>query len=153
MTNHVHLIVTPGTADALPTMMQSVGRTYVPWFNVRYQRTGGLWEGRYRASLLHDERYWMTCLRYVELNPIRAGLAATLEAYPWSGYGAHAFGREDPLLTEHPLFTGLGTTAAARQEAWRAVCGTPMAEPLLSEIRRAVHVGRPLGEPALPEVA
>jgi putative transposase len=144
MTNHFHLIATPSLASSLPDMMQDIGRTYVPQFNRRYERTGSLWEGRYRASPIGDEKYWLTCLRYVELNPVRAGLVASPELYEWSSYRAHAFGRQDPLLTPHPLYLAQGQTPAQRQQAWRAMCTVPIEDQALITIRRAVHTNQAL---------
>jgi putative transposase len=134
-------------------MMQGIGRLYVPFFNDRYERTGTLWEGRYRNSLIHDETYWLTCLRYIELNPVRAGLADRPELYPWSSYRAHAFGREDPLSAPHMLYQGLGTTDTDRQEAWRAMCAAPIPAADLDRVRQAIHTGRAIGEPLFHEVA
>ncbi len=151
MTNHFHLIVTPGVASSLPRMMQGIGRLYVPFYNERYERTGTLWERRYRSSVLHDERYWMTCLRYVELNPVRSGLTDRPEKYPWSSYRAHAFGREDGLLSPHPLYATLGTTDAVRQQAWRSMCQAPIPDADLDRVRQAVHAGHAIGEPAFTE--
>jgi len=153
MTTHLHLVVTPASASSLPRMMQTVGRSYVRFYNTRYERTGALWEGRYRAAILHDEKYWISCLRYVELNPVRAGLSKTPDAYPWSSYRVHAFGREDPVVSPHPLYLAMGEAEADRQTAWRAICGASLPETELTEIRRAIHAGRALGEPLFHEVA
>jgi putative transposase len=153
MTNHLHFIVTPASRTSLPEMMQTIGRAYVPFFNSRYARTGALWEGRYRASILHDDKYWMTCLRYVELNPVRAGLVAAPELYRWSSYRAHALGRQDTLVTPHPLYLAIGSSPVDRQQAWRAVCRVPIGEEHLTTIRRSIHAGRALGEPAFHEGA
>jgi len=144
MTNHIHLIGTPSQPSSLPSMMQSVGREYVPIFNQRYGRTGSLWEGRYKASLIQDERYWLTCLRYVELNPVRAGLVESPELYEWSSYRAHALGRCDPLLTPHHLYLAFGHTSLRRQEAWQSACRSPIDEHALITIRHCVQTGRAL---------
>lgn len=148
MTNHFHLIVTSASPTGLPEMMQTIGRTYVRFFNARYERTGALWEGRYRASMLHDEKYWMTCLRYVELNPVRAGLVAAPELYRWSSYRTHAVGRPDPLVRPHSLYLAIGATAADRQQAWRTVCESPIQDGQLARIRHAIHAGKALSESA-----
>jgi putative transposase len=153
MTTHFHLIVTPATANSLPRMMQGIGRLYVPFYNEQYERTGTLWERRYRSSMLSDERYWMTCLRYVEMNPVRSGLTDRPEKYPWSSYRAHAFGREDGLLSPHPLYAALGTTDAVRQEGWRTICAAPIPAADLDRVRQAVHAGHAIGEPVFHEVA
>jgi putative transposase len=114
MTNHVHLLMTPQTEDGIGKVMQSVGRRYVQYFNFTYGRTGTLWEGRYKATLIDTERYLLTCYRYIELNPVRAGLVAGPGEYPWSSYGANALGRYDPLVTLHGQYLGLGTDPATR---------------------------------------
>jgi putative transposase len=144
MTTHVHLIVTPSCGSSLPEMMQSIGRTYVRQFNRRYERTGTLYEGRYRASLIQDENYWLTCLRYVELNPVRAGVVPRPELYEWSSYRAHAFGRPDSLLTPHPLLLATGRNAVERQHAWQATCGAPIDSEAVNRLRRAIRSGQPL---------
>ena len=144
MTNHTHFIVTPSTASSLPRMMKRIGEIYVPSFNRQYERTGTLCEGRYRGSLIEDEKYWLTCLRYIELNPVRAGLVSSPELYEWSSYRAHAFGRQDPLLTPHPLFLALGGTPGDRQRGWQATCGAAIDDDTLTTIRRAIQSCRPL---------
>jgi len=144
MTNHVHLSATASTATALPETMKRIGEVYVRSFNKQYDRTGTLCEGRYRASLIEDENYWLTCLRYTELNPVRAGLVSSPELYPWSSYQAHAFGRHDAVLTPHPPFLALGQTAADRQTAWQITCGAAVSADALVTIRRAIHSCRPL---------
>jgi putative transposase len=115
MTTHIHAVVTGRQPDSLPRMMQSLGRTYVRYFNDRHHRTGTLWEGRYWASLIADERYCLTCLRYVEMNPVAARMVPCPDVYPWSSYHAHALGRSDTLLTGHPLFLQLGTDSTGRR--------------------------------------
>jgi putative transposase len=142
MTNHVHLMATPVNQHGLSTLMQSIGRTYVPVFNDRHGRTGGLWEGRYRSFPIASERYWLTCLRYVELNPVRARLVSVPEQYPWSSSRAHVAGTPDPLLTDHDLYQRLGSTSDERQRAWAAITRVPVADPDLTVIRTAVKRGR-----------
>lgn len=141
MTTHIHLMVTPESADALPFAMKLVGDKYVRYFNRRYERTGTLFEGRYRSLPIDSDPYWFTCMRYVEWNPVRARLVSSPEAYRWSSYRWHAFGEPDPLVSPHSLYLGLGDTPAMRQQAWRTMCGAPLAEDELSEIRQAVHCG------------
>jgi putative transposase len=141
MTNHVHLMVTPATPTALPRAMQAIGRRYVPYFNDQYARTGSLFEGRYRSLIVDEESYWFTCMRYVELNPVRAGLVARPEAYRWSSYRSHAMGMTDALLTDHPMYLRLGGTPDERCRSWKAICAEPVPEADLSEIRSAVQTG------------
>ena len=117
MTNHVHLLVTPADADSLPRTMQSLGRRYVRYVNAARRRTGTMWEGRYRAAPIDSDAYFLPCCRYIELNPVRARMAAHPRDYPWSSYRAHADGAKDPLASEHPLYHALGRSAADRQKA------------------------------------
>lgn len=121
MTTHFHLIVTPGGESALPSFMKLVGQRYVRYFNRKYERVGTLWSGRYRGLLITDACYWLTCLRYVEQNPVRAGIVSTPGAYRWSSYGMHAFGEPVSWLIPHPVYLALGNTVAERQAAYRAI--------------------------------
>jgi putative transposase len=141
MTNHVHLMMTPQVADGVSRAMQAVGRRYVYYFNHVYARTGGLFEGRYRSTVIDNERYWFTCARYVELNPVRAGLVASPQDYRWSSYRAHALGVGDRVLSPHALYYALGNSPRERQEAWRALCGEALPGDQLDDIRRVLHRG------------
>jgi putative transposase len=147
MSNHFHLMVTPESPTALSRGMQSLGRRYVRYFNDRYKRTGTLWEGRYRTAIISDERYWLTCLRYVEMNPVRAGLAGSADSYEWSSYRAHAFGAADPLVAPHAVYEGLASTPVRRQEAWRRICGPPVTSEQLEILRKSIADGVVVGEP------
>lgn len=128
MSNHYHLVVTPPNAEALPAAMTVVNVRYVRYFNLKYKRIGTLFAGRYRAIPLVDESQWVTCLRYVDLNPLRARLVRDPAAYPWSSYSAHALGESIPWLESHPTYDALGSTDADRQRAYRTLCQTPMTE-------------------------
>jgi len=118
MDNHFHLLATPSTADGLPQMMQAAGRRYVRYFNDSQGRSGTLWEGRYRATVIEAERYLLPCMAYIDLNPVRAGLVAEARDYPWSSHGHYAGLRVDSLLTPHPLVWALGNTPFAREAAY-----------------------------------
>lgn len=118
MSNHFHLLATPDAADSLPQMMQAVGRRYVRHFNDRQGRTGTLWEGRYRSTVVQSERYLLACMAYIDLNPVRAGMVAEARDYPWSSHGHYAGLRVDKLVTPHPLFWELGNTPFAREAAY-----------------------------------
>jgi putative transposase len=135
MTNHFHLLVTPTTEDALPQFMKDVDGSYVYYYNRAHQRIGTLWNGRYRGILIENVSYLLTCLRYIEQNPVRAGMVRTPEAYRWSSYAAHAFGRWPERLTAHPLYRELGSCAEARQLAYRHWCGLPLPNDHLSLLR------------------
>ena len=136
MTNHVHLIVTPRDALSLPHAMQHVGARYSSYYNRKYERTGTIWNGRYRSLPIQDERYWLTCLRYVEQNPVRAAMVDTPDRYQWSSYGAHALGAWPEWLTAHRVYLALGHTPAERQAAYRALCGTPLPDDELQLLHR-----------------
>jgi putative transposase len=118
MSNHFHLLVTPRLADGLPMMMQAVGRRYVRYFNDLQGRTGTLWEGRYRSTVMEAERFLLACMAYIDLNPVRAGVVAQAADYPWSSYGHYTGQRIDKLITPHPLLWELGNTPFAREAAY-----------------------------------
>lgn len=119
MDNHLHLLLSPATAGALSRMMQSLGRRYVGWFNARHQRSGTLWEGRFRAGLVEGERHLLACMRYIELNPVRAGLCVEPAQWPWSSAAHHLGLARNSLITEHELYWSLGNTPFEREHAYR----------------------------------
>lgn len=118
MSNHFHLLATPSTAEGLPQMMQAVGRRYVRYFNDSQGRSGTLWEGRYRSTLMEAERYLLACMVYIDLNPVRAGMVKDARDYPWSSHGHYVGLRVDKMVTPHPLFWALGNTPFAREAAY-----------------------------------
>lgn len=121
MTNHVHLLVTPDSSEGIPRLMQSLGRRYVRYINDSYRRTGTLWEGRYKACLIQADCYLLGCQRYIELNPVRAGMVETPAQYPHSSHGHNATGTPDPLVTPHPVYTAMGGIPEERRQAYRAL--------------------------------
>ena len=137
MPNHAHLLATAEDALAPARMMQSLGRIYVHYFNRRHSRTGTLWEGRYRSSLIDSERYFLQCSRYIEMNPVRAGMASEPAKYRWSSYRSNAEGEPDIIVRRHPVYLALGRSSPARREAYRALFDTPLPWPVLDAIRRA----------------
>lgn len=146
MTNHVHLLVTPQSEDGIGKMMQMLGRYYVQYFNYCYKRTGTLWEGRYRATLIDSEQYLLTCMRYIELNPVRAqGMVEHPSEYPWSSYRFNALGDEDALVTPHREYKQLGTDDEERQSAYRQLFKARIPELTLNEIRKATNKAWVLG--------
>lgn len=145
MTNHVHLLMSPMNPNGISRVMQSVGRRYVRYFNDRYRRTGTLWEGRYRATVIDTEQYFFTCSRYIEENPLRAGMLRDLAEYGWSSYGCNALGREDPLITPHDQYMRLGTSPAGRQRAYRAMFRELPDSDSLGPIRDATNHAWALG--------
>ncbi len=118
MTNHIHLLATPQTDQGLPLLMQAVGRSYVRYFNDLQSRTGTLWEGRYRSTLIETDRYLLACMAYIDLNPVRAGMTADPIDYPWSSHGFYVGSRSDKLITPHALFWALANTPFGREAAY-----------------------------------
>ncbi len=146
MTNHVHLLMTPQHEEGIGKVLQSLGRRYVQHFNYTQKRTGTLWEGRYKATLIDSEPYLLTCYRYIELNPVRAGMVAHQRLYPWSSYRWHAEGKPDNLITDHPLYMALGKTNEVRQAAYRSLFRSQVGETTLTAIRDATNKGWALGD-------
>jgi len=151
MTNHAHLLITPRTEEGIGKVIQMVGRYYVRYFNCRYQRTGTLWEGRYRASLIDTEQYLLVCMRYIELNPVRAGMTAHPAEYPWSSYRFNALGHVDPLVTAHDLYVGLGRLEPERQAVYRRLFHTHIPDRTVEEIREATNKAWVLGSDRFKE--
>jgi putative transposase len=145
MSNHVHLLLSPGEDDSASMMMQRLGRRYVGYFNRRHGRTGTLWEGRFRSSVVQDERYLMICHRYIELNPIRARMVDAPSDYPWSSHLANAFGQQNNLLTPHSVYTRLGGDIVSRQNAYRELFSEALSDEALDQVRQAGNGNRPLG--------
>ena len=146
MGNHFHLLATPETADALPQMMQAVGRRYVRYFNDRQQRSGTLWEGRYRSTLIQTERYLLACMAYIDLNPVRAEMVADPKDYPWSSH-AHYIGlRVDKLVTPHPLVWQIGNTPFAREVQYAELVRAGLSVEQQGELTASVLSGWALGD-------
>ena len=139
MTNHVHLLTTPQTKEGLGKAMQMIGRYYVQYFNRKYERTGTLWEGRYKASLIDSDLYLLTCYRYVELNPVRANMVSRPEDHHWSSYGHNAMGKNNQLIIPHARYEALGGNDASRQSAYRALFVQEIPEDLLQDIRESTN--------------
>ncbi len=145
MTNHVHLLLTPAEDHSLSMGMQYLGRHYVRYFNQTYQRTGTLFEGRFKSCIVQQSTYFLVCLRYIELNPVRAGMAEDPADYHWSSYHANGFGRASKLWTPHPLYLGLGDTDSERQARYRNLFESDMGVEFLSDVRQSVNRGLALG--------
>ena len=146
MTNHVHLLLSPRQEDSLSKALQMLGRYYVQYFNYTYERTGTLWEGRYKATLIDSENYLLTCYRYIELNPVRADdMVDHPSEYAWSSYAYNALGQEDLLISPHEEYLALGKTPAKRQAAYRSLFKARISERTLEEIREATNKGWVLG--------
>ena len=144
MTNHVHLLLTPPSVESCADMMRDLGQRYVQYFNRAHGRSGTLWEGRFRSCVAEASRYVLACHRYIELNPVRAGMVEHPRAYRWSSYGANAEGRPDPLVAPHPEFASLGDNPAIRQSAYRGLFEDALEPSLIARIREATNGGFPL---------
>jgi len=148
MGNHFHLLATPETAHGVPRMMQAVGRSYVRYFNNRHGRSGTLWEGRYRSTLIETERYLLVCMVYIDLNPVRAGLAEAAADYPWSSHRHYVGMSVDKLVTPHALFWSLGNTPFAREAAYRELVRAGVAPSQQQALTSAALSGWALGSEA-----
>jgi len=145
MTNHIHFLVTPEHEGSVSTTMKVVGSRYAQYINKRYRRTGTLWEGRHRASLVQSARYLLTCYRYIELNPVRAGMVKRPEEYRWSSYRLNAWG--DPgWLTQHTEYRRLGGTSDARRRAYRDLLKERLDDGDLHLLRKAAHYCQPVAD-------
>lgn len=145
MSNHVHLLVTATREGGISSMMQSLGRRYVRRFNDRHERTGTLWEGRFRSGPVARDRYLLTCYRYIESNPVRAGIVKRAVDYRWSSARHNALGRHDPLVIMHPVYLSLGKQPASRIAAYRAMLDEPVCREDLEDIRKHLRQNKALG--------
>ena len=148
MTNHVHLLVTPGGAQGCACLMRDLGRRYVRYFNRRHERSGTLWEGRFRSCVAQSARYVMACYRYIESNPVRAGMVDHAAAYRWSSHAANSGMRADVLVTPHTEYLALSTGDEARHAAYRGLFENEQEAGLVAAIRDAIKGGYPLASDA-----
>ena len=146
MSNHFHLLATPETEDGLPLMMQAVGRRYVRYFNDRQGRSGTLWEGRYRSTLIQTDRYLLACMAYIDLNPVRAGMVPEAKDYLWSSHGHYIGLRDDKLVSPHSLFWGLGNTPFEREAAYADLVSIGISPAQQADLTRSALNGWALGD-------
>jgi len=146
MDDHVHLLLTPETADGVPRMMQAVGRRYVRHFNARHGRTGTLWEGRYRSTLLQAERYLLPCMAYLDLNPVRAGLVIDPQRYLWSSHRHYTGQVSDRRITPHPAYWRLGNTPFAREATYAEMVRSGLSAAQITAMTTALLHGWALGD-------
>jgi len=145
MTNHVHILASPETETSIAKTLQSVGRRYVQYFNYTYKRTGTLWEGRYKATVIDSDQYLLTCMRYIELNPVRAGMVEQPGDYPWSSYASNAEGKNNTLITSHEVYSQLGVNETERLLAYRQLFRLGIGATDLDALREATNKGWVLG--------
>lgn len=151
MSNHVHLLVTPAQAKLVPRLLIALGRRYVQYINATYNRSGTLWESRYKSSLIDTETYLLACMRYIDLNPVRAGIVANPAEYRWTSCRTNGYGARDDLVKPHAVYRQLGEDAASRQAVYRRMLGVELEDAVLFDIRRAIGRGAPLGTPRFRE--
>ncbi|MBT9438503.1 MAG: transposase [Desulfobacterales bacterium] len=151
MTNHVHLFLTPADADSAGMLMKRLGQRYVQYVNRTYQRSGTLWEGRFRSCIAQQEEYLLACQRYIELNPVRAGIVAHPGEYRWSSYGYNGQGERSDLLSHHSVYQGLGRTSEERQAAYRELFRHELEPGVVDQIRQATNGNFALGNQRFKE--
>ena len=145
MDNHVHFLATPREQGAISRMVQSIGRRFVRFVNDYRRRTGTLFEGRFKSSLVETDRYFLTCMRYIEMNPVRAGMVSRPSEHPWSSFRANASGGPEMPLVAHPVYLALGPTPTARGAAYRRLFEKPILDEDLAAIRKSANRSRVLG--------
>jgi REP-associated tyrosine transposase len=151
MTNHIHFLMTPKNKDSISRVMQYVGRYYVPYINSHYGTSGTIWEGRYKANLVQKEDYLLSCMRYIELNPVTASMVAHPQDYPWSSYHANAEGKNLKLVTCHPIYNDLGSTKKERLKSYRELFKAHINPDEIKIIQSALQTGTPLGNEMFKE--
>jgi putative transposase len=145
LTNHVHLLLTPERPDSVGRLFQSLGRHFVRYVNTSYQRHGGLWEGRYKCNVIESQAYLFSCMRYIEMNPVRAGMVDHPANYRWSSYAANALGVSNAVLTPHAEYVALGRLRDDRQSVYRGLFDGGPDSDELALLRCALQTGTPLG--------
>jgi putative transposase len=145
MTNHVHLLLTPKEAAAVPKLVISLGRRYVQYINRSYKCTGTLWDSRYKSSLVQADTYLLRCHRYIELNPVRAAMVENPAHYRWTSFRANALGQTDSSISPHEVYRSLGQSDAARQQAYRALFCAELDADAIEDIRLTLNQNQPLG--------
>ena len=148
MTNHIHILVTPPDIPSISRLMRDVNKIYGQSVNRKNGRCGSVWQGRFKASLVDSKGYFLTCQRYIELNPVRAGMVSNPRRYAWSSYGTNGDGLPSSLITAHARYLCLGPTPEVRQSVYRGLFEAPISEEVISQIRAAIQRNRPLGDDA-----
>lgn len=151
MSNHVHILISPALEVGPGEMMKAVGERYVQYVNQTYNRTGTLWQGRFRSCLVQDETYLLICHRYIELNPVRAGMVAHPGLYKWSSYRCNAYGDANELITPHPLYDSLGTDHFERMLVYRDLFANAIRDQDVSLLRDATNYNYAFGNKAFAE--
>jgi putative transposase len=151
MSNHFHLMLEPLPGQSISRILQSLTVAHTWRYHREHRTVGHVWQGRFKSPIVQSDEHALTVLRYVEANPLRAGMVTDLRDYPWSSYPAHGLGQPDPLLAQLPCWAMLGSAEGGRQACWRSWVHTPLTERELAALRRSVMSGRPFGSPAWAE--
>jgi len=151
MPNHFHLLIQPKEKDNISLLMKLLGAKYVHYVNRSYERTGTLWEGRFKCSLIDEESYFFTCLHYIEMNPVRAGIVDSPGVYNWSSYRVRAFGEKSPVLDLDPWYNSLGSNEQERQNRYRRFFQDSIPESTLEFIRETTNKGGLIGSSSFKE--
>ncbi|MFK5915782.1 MAG: transposase [Woeseiaceae bacterium] len=151
MTNHVHLLMTPEDESGISRVMQHIGRHYVQYINKTYRRSGTLWEGRHKASLVDVDNYLLKCYRYIEMNPVAASMVKTPEQYRWSSYQYHAWGKPNEIIRDHILYEELGSASDIKCHAYRELFKIQIPDEDLHIIRESMKYNYPLGNERFKE--
>ena len=151
MTNHVHLLLTPTDTNSAGMLMKRLGQRYVQYVNRTYRRSGTLWEGRFRSCIAQQEEYLLACQRYIELNPVRAGIAEHPGEYCWSSYACNGQGERSELLIHHSIYLNLGRTSEERQSAYRELFRHELEPGVVDQIRQATNGNFALGNSRFKE--
>lgn len=146
MSNHVHLLLSADTAASSAALMKALAQRYAQYFNWRHRRSGSLWDGRYKSCLVQSETYFMLCQRYIELNPVRAGMVNFPAQYCWSSYRCNAEGKVDRLVSPHSIYERLGLSAADRQQAYRALFQETLPQQTVNTLRDGINGNFAVGE-------
>ena len=145
MTNPFHLLLRPETGQSINRILQSLTVAHTYRYHRRHRSVGHVWQGRFKSPVIEDDDHLQVVLRYIEGNPLRAGMVSDLRDDPWTSYAAHGLGQSNSLISELPAWSRLAATEAARQEYWRGWVHTPLTEKELATLRRSVTSGRPFG--------
>lgn len=151
MTNHIHLLLTPKESDSISRLMRVVGSRYAYYINKTYKRSGTVWEGRHKSSLVDADNYLLKCYRYIEMNPVAAGMVQSPEEYKWSSYRRNAWNEEQAFITPHVIYEALGNTDQERSHGYRELFKTQLDEFDVHTIRKAAHYCQPIGDTRFKE--
>lgn len=150
MTNHVHLLITPADQAGCALLMKHLAQRHAKRINAERARSGSLWESRFHSGLVTTDEYAVACYRYIELNPLRACMVDHPSKYHWSSYNANVGAAPQSFVRCHPGFMALGLEDSPRVAAYRELCDTSVAQPVIDEIRRATRNGHRMGDPRKP---